>query len=72
MDLLKFTFRLLKHSVIFVFRVAGIFLPVVGGALANVRTSASLEKDEWHGIPNLDAVEHPMWEETYGPHRKPW
>lgn len=34
MDVLQFTFRLLKNGGIFVLRVAGILLPVLGGAIA--------------------------------------
>ncbi|WP_157559295.1 hypothetical protein [Hydrogenophaga crassostreae] len=72
MDVLKFAFKLLKHGGIFVLRVVGIFVPVFGSALANTRVHEPSESNEWHGIPNLDAIEHPLWDETYGPNRRPW
>lgn len=74
MDFLNFTFKLLKHGTIFLLRVVGIVAPVVGSALINAsgRMKHEQNTNEWHGIPNIDAIEHPMWEETYGPNHRPW
>lgn len=72
MDILKFTFKLLKHGGIFLLRVVGILLPAAGEVLTSERGSVKQDTNEWHGIPNLEAIEHPLWEETYGPNRKPW
>lgn len=72
MDVLNFTFKLLKHGGIFLLRVFGILLPAAGAVLSGARGQLHEESNEWHGIPNLDAIDHPMWDETYGPNRKPW
>jgi hypothetical protein len=47
MDLLKFTFRLLKHSCILVLRVVGILLPAVG-VLAATRDGGRSMTDYRH------------------------
>ena len=72
MDIINFTFRLLKHGSIFLLKLVGIALGIAGSAIAKAPKPSGDEENEWHGIPNIDAVEHPMWEETYGPGRRPW
>lgn len=69
---MKFFFKLIKHGGIFLVRVIGIVFPAVAQAFSEGRGVTTSESNEWHGIPNLDAIEHPMWEETYGTNRKPW
>jgi hypothetical protein len=69
---MKFAFKLIKHGGIFLLRVVGILVPASGGALSPTHRSAKEDPNEWFGIPDLDAVEHPLWDETYGQNRKPW
>lgn len=71
----KLFYRLIDAAAEKVYRTATVLGPAVGEAVfdgmsraANVRQP----ENEWHGIPNLDATEHPMWEEAYGPNRRPW
>jgi uncharacterized protein (DUF697 family) len=46
MDILNFTFKLLKHGGIFLLRVVGILAPVAGGAIA-----ASVSRGRRNAVP---------------------
>lgn len=72
MDILNFTFRLLKHGSVFMLKLLGFVIGLFGGASVAPKQLSNGTKDEWHGIPNIEAVDHPMWDETYGTNRRPW
>jgi len=69
MDILKFTFKLLKHGGIFLLRVVGILTPaVVDAAFASAprRKEASDEVDQYEDFPDAGDVTHLNWDATYG------
>lgn len=71
----KLFYRLVDAAADKVYRAATTLGPAVGNAVLDgmsTATRAHPPANEWQGIPNIDAVEHPMWEETYGPNRRPW
>lgn len=72
MDLLKFTFKLLKHAGIFVLRLAVILLPFAGSALAlGAGMKRESESDGQYGCfpdgtPYYENSAHEQWELYYG------
>ena len=72
MDILNFTFRLLKHGSIFLLKLVGIGLGVADDVLGRTKDdSADVYGYNFpdHSYPDVSDVNHPDWVATYG-HRK--
>lgn len=69
MNMLNFTFKLLKHGGIFLLRGVGILAPAVVNAVfasAPRNKVASDEADQFADFPDVGDVTHLNWDATYG------
>lgn len=68
MDILNFTFRLLKHGSIFLLKLLGFLIGLAGGATAAPKSS--VERGEYgvhsDGTPWQENTAHEQWEASYG------
>lgn len=68
MDILNFTFRLLKHGSVFMLKLLGFVIGLAGGAMATTRTSNEREEYGVHSdaTPWQENTAHEQWEASYG------